>query len=382
MQSDRNGTPVITGCGVVAPIGIGKRTFWQSILAGVTGIQPVTLFDTTGFATQVAGEISDSQDLTSKRLSRAGTFAADAAAQALNQARLVSTDVELLMVGTTAGTLAGSERDRAGTECNIPKIDLVDELVQAIGLDCTGATILNACAAGSVALERASQFVRRSICDKILVGGAEGLSRLSFIGFSRMQAMAKDRCRPFDVDREGVILGEGSAFFVVESEASAKARRVRPLARILGGAATCDAFHVATPSGAGAARAVKIAVKAAKLEPADIDFVSAHGTGTRENDIAESRALFEGLAGCQPPVSSLKALTGHSLGAASAIELAASVLSLENGIQVPQWGLMHQDPNCPVELALPGAQAKPPRTILKNAFAFGGNNSCLVLSIP
>jgi 3-oxoacyl-[acyl-carrier-protein] synthase II len=256
-------------------------------------------------------------------------------------------------------------------------------IARAIGIPGPALTVATSCSAGNIAIFRAMDMIGAGTHSRVLAGGADAFSELAFIGFSRMRAMAPERCTPFSLDRKGMLLGEGAAFLVIESLRSARARGARIYAALAGYGLSCDAHHIATPdaSGRGAAAAIGAALRTAGLEPSAVDYVSAHGTGTPANDLGESRACRTVFAEHRPYVSSLKALVGHALGAASALEAVACVMSLRDQQLVPAWNVDTPDPDCPVRLPLPDRAAAPARleVMLSNAFAFGGNNSCLAL---
>jgi 3-oxoacyl-[acyl-carrier-protein] synthase II len=243
------------------------------------------------------------------------------------------------------------------------------------------AVLAGACAAGNYALGHALDLVRLGRADAVLAGGTDAFSRVAFTGFARLGALAVEACRPFSADRDGLVLGEGAAMLVVESAASAAARGAVPLAELAGIGLSGDAFHIVSPDpqGRGAARAMKAALEDAGVERGEIGYLSAHGTGTPANDRAEvaaARAVF-GKQG--PPMSSIKALTGHGLGAASALEAVACVQALRTHIAPPTWNFTRVDPECDWD-AIPNE----PRelelgVVLSNAYAFGGANASLVL---
>jgi 3-oxoacyl-[acyl-carrier-protein] synthase II len=289
------------------------------------------------------------------------------------------------------GDLPEIERQlgRAGKDGDDPRLqgtigsNLADRIASALGVRGPSLTLGTSCSAGNLAICRAADLIRAGRRSRLLAGGTDAFSRLAFIGFSRMRAMAPERCTPFSRERRGMLLGEGAAFLVVESLASARERGARIYAVLAGYGLSCDAHHVATPdaSGRGAAAAMRLALESGGLEPGAVDYICAHGTGTHANDLAESRACRLVFGDRVPYISSLKALLGHALGAASAIEAVASVLALSEQRLIPAWNVDQPDPECGVPLPLPGAAngTAPIDLVLSNAFAFGGNNSCLAL---
>jgi 3-oxoacyl-[acyl-carrier-protein] synthase II len=390
-RSDRLAAAVVTGVGIVSAIGSGREEFWESGRQGYSGVRDISRFDTSSFSTKVGCEVKEAafRDLPGRlqnapRATRLGSLAA---LQALEDARCGPPDIELLCVGTTLGDLPDAEvqlADSAGPSTGLayaPLTDLGGRLAASLGVHGGGETILTACSAGNVAIVRAVELISHGLAERVLAGGAEAFSRSSFIGFSRMRAMAKVRCRPFSRERDGMLLGEGAAFLVIETIASAERRKVTPLATISGYGLTCDAKHIAVPDGEGAARAMEQAIHAAGISPQAVDFVCAHGTGTQQNDAAEARACAHVFGSHRPSVASIKALIGHALGASSAIEAAACGLSLAHQEQIPQWEIGTPDTKCELRLALPEDQPRAGglNVVLNNAFAFGGNNSCLIM---
>jgi len=392
-----SGDPVVvTGFGVVSSIGVGAESFWQAVQEGRTSAGPVRSFNTTGLRNHVGCEIEESllagyEHAVPAGLPRATRLAATAAREALSSAGLEPEDVEGLCVGTTMGDLpavesylgaAGAAESREAVSATL-RSNFGERIAKAVGIEGPTLTIGTSCSAGNVAICRAADLIARGSSSRLLAGGADAFSLLAFIGFSRMRAMAPERCTPFAANRKGMLLGEGAAFLLLESLQSARRRGARVYAAIAGYGLSCDAHHIATPedSGRGAATAMALALQHSGLSPEDVGYVSAHGTGTPANDLAESQACRTVFGSRLPFISSLKALLGHALGAASALEAVASVMSLRDQRLIPAWNLEDADPACGMALPLPGSPeiGQPVDVILSNAFAFGGNNSCLAL---
>jgi 3-oxoacyl-[acyl-carrier-protein] synthase II len=391
-RASSHADPIVTGFGAVTSTGATADTFWQSVLAGRSGARPVRSFATGLLPNTVACEIADDTiDSAAWRRAagepRASRLAATAAIEALSRARLDPRDVDALVVGTTMADLPSIEaalpcRGGAPTPGGVLDEPFDARVVRLIGARCPSLTVATSCSAGNVAISRAVDLIRAGRVRRVLAGGADAFSRLAFIGFSRLRAMAPDRCTPFALGRKGMLLGEGSGFLVVEARASAEARHACAYAAVAGYGLSCDAYHVTAPrpNGEGAAAAIRAALRDAGAAPEDVDYVSAHGTGTVHNDLAEAAACRSVFGARQPFISSLKALIGHTLGAASALEAVACVQSLRDQRLIPAWHVDTPDPLCGV--ALPAPDQSPPRpleVLLSNAFAFGGNNSCLVL---
>jgi 3-oxoacyl-[acyl-carrier-protein] synthase II len=378
---------VVTGCGAVSPIGTSTEQFWQSLRQGISGEHTISGFDTSALRNHVGCQIDDSQipdPEIFRGQPRGSRLGAVAAREALGAAALVPADIDWLCVGTTMGDLPSLEfgSDDANEWSRLQRESFGARIAAAVGLIAPTWTVATSCAAGNVAICRAMDLVRSGRAQRVLAGGAEAFSRLAFIGFSRMRAMAPIHCAPFDRSRKGMLLGEGAAFLVVESRASAAARGVQLLAQLAGYGLSCDASHISTPSpgGRGAAVAIGRALTDACLRASDVDYVAAHGTGTVHNDLAEAQACAAVFGDHQPYVSSIKALTGHALGAAGALQAVGAVASLRSQRIIPAWHVDKADGSCPVRLALPDlVDDAPVTTIVSNAFAFGGNNSCLVL---
>jgi 3-oxoacyl-[acyl-carrier-protein] synthase II len=391
MLDDR--LPVVTGMGAVSPVAVGVEPFWRAVLAGENGSRPVRSFDTEGLRNHRGCEVADADlpevDGRGEPVTRATRLAVVAAAEALAAAGLGADAVELLCVGTTMGELPDIETRLGDVDSHSDAIahtidgNFAGRVASVLGVEAPAITVATSCSAGNIAICRATDLIRDGRVDRAMAGGADAFSRLAFIGFSRMRGMAPEICQPFAQGRKGMLLAEGAGFLVLESLASARRRGAPVLAAVTGYGLSCDAYHVATPAphGRGAAVAMSRALTNAGLAPDEVDYVSAHGTGTVQNDLSESGACREVFGEHRPYVSSLKALLGHSMGAASALEAVASVLSIRDGRLIPAWNVDEPDPKCDVRLPLPdeidGAQRV--STVLSNAFAFGGNNSCLVL---
>ena len=241
-----------------------------------------------------------------------------------------------------------------------------------------------ACAAGTYAIGVAASLVERGEVRRAIAIGCEAFSRLAFVGFSRMRAMSSDVCRPFSLGRPGLLLGEGAGAMVIERAADAHARGASVSGYVDGFGLSCDAHHVTGPhpEGRGARQAMERAIERAGVERSRIDYVNAHGTGTPLNDKTESlaiRAVFgEGVSAV--PMSSIKALTGHMMGAAGAVEAIASLLAMRHGVIPPTWNWVEADPECEIDCVPNEPREKKLHHVISNSYAFGGNNACLVLS--
>lgn len=393
-----NRTAFVSGLGVLSPIGSGVESFWQAIQSGKSSARPIKSFDTSEFRTHIGCEVrnrqlNESANDQERSLPRASRLAAVAARNALEDSLLTPNEVDALIIGTTSADLPEIEDRLLSAHQQSESQNWVHRLVRgsfsrrvatAIQIEAPAQTVVTACAAGNLAISRGLDLIRSGAAERVLVGGADAFSRLAFIGFSRLRGMASEACQPFDTNRGGMLLGEGAAFLMLESEASLSARGAKPRAQILGYGLSCDAHHVAVPApdGRGATQAIRRALSDSGVDATEVDYVSAHGTGTKQNDLAESKACNNAFSETKPFVSSLKALTGHCLGAASAIEAAACVLSLQQQKLIPAWNIEDLDPNCDVNVPLPNTTAVDQKLsiVASNAFAFGGNNSCVMFA--
>ena len=377
--------PVVTGYGVVSSIGRDAPSFWASVLGGRSGAAPVRAFDPAPLRNTIACEVEDAAldgVPSGPTLARASRLAVRAAGEAMALASLTPGEIETICVGTTMGDMPALEDAGFAQPTPITENAFAARIAAALRIAAPAMTVVTSCSAGNLAIFRAADLIVTGRASRVLAGGADAMSRLAFTGFSRMRAMAPSRCAPFDRDRKGILLGEGAAFMTIESRASAERRGATPYAAIAGYGLSCDAHHISTPApdGRGAAAAMRRALEDAGLDPSEVDYVAAHGTGTAHNDAAEAAACAAVFGSHRPFVSSLKALTGHTLGAASAVQAVACTLALGDGRVPPAWHADHPDPACDVELPRPGAYVdRPLRVAISNGLAFGGNNSCLVL---
>lgn len=387
-------TPVITGVGVVSSAGIGAESFWKGIQSPEDRFREVSLFSPAGIPNRIASEIGpwvpgyetiDGELLSESRIC---AFAVAALNEAMAQANCNASDVDQVLVGTTVGDIATHEveiRARKSNDIDIPmKLKVDQSLRRAISLsrdDLPVQMFLTACSAGNLAVIRACQLIESGKAEIVVAGGAEILSQMAFVGFARMRGMAAQKCRPFSEDRDGMLLGEGAAFVVIESAEHAAARGVNSLAEILGYGMSCDAKHPTAPDleGEGIVRAMQSAL--GSLSPTQVDYVCAHGTGTLQNDAAEAKGYTNLFGSKCPPLSSIKGSIGHSLGAASAIELVACVLGIQNQKLIPQLGLEGQS-TLDLNLVSGTESSYKIDLVLNNAFAFFGNNTSIALGRP
>lgn len=395
---------VITGLGTVTPLGFGHREVWRRLLRGDCGISAVESFDTSAYKVHIGGEIKTFDPaphfrrLDPRTVGRASQLAVAAAYDALRDSGAVLEDLEPWRCGVALGTTSGEPREvehyndlRAAEQPEQVADDLMRRYpchviagTVAAELGVSGCTTMipAACAAGNYAVARAFDMLQGDRADLMLAGGADAFSRITFTGFARLGAIAPEMVQPFDRDRRGMVPGEGAAVLVLETLERALARGARIYAEVAGYGLSCDAHHMtaALPDGSGAARAMTQALRHSGLTPDDVDYVSAHGTGTPTNDTLESRALesvFGRRAG-RVPVSSIKSMLGHTMGAASAIESAACALAVAEGFVPPTINFRSPDPECAVDCVPNEARELVADVVMNNASAFGGNNASLV----
>ncbi len=420
---------VVTGIGVVAPNGIGREGFSEAIVEGRSGVSRIESFDTSGQRIHIAGEIKDF-DVTpylgdhkknAKVMSRAVGFAVGAAAMAVEDAGLETGKINPERFGVCMGTgitpmdlaeLAGpmargltpdGKLDlgrfsvaQAESMCpvwllkHLPNMAAahISILHHAMG---PNNTIVTACAAGTQAVGEAFRLISRGDADLMLAGGCDSrLDPLLMVAYSAMNAMSRSSrppsevSRPFDGERDGFVLGEGAAVLVLESLQRARRRRAKIYAEITGYGSSFDAYGLTRPEpdGKGAALSMKAALREAKVDPADIDYINAHGTSTRLNDIMETVAVKRVFGHRAPtiPMSSQKSMVGHLIGASGALEAAATALSLERGVVPPTINQAVPDPACDLDYVPNTAREIPLRTALSNSFGFGGQNASLVMT--
>jgi 3-oxoacyl-[acyl-carrier-protein] synthase II len=371
---------VVTGVGLASPLGRGSRKLWQRLLAGQSAARLWPDLAAGGYRVTTACRIDD---LHCEPLRRGRALALIAACEAVENSRLDLPAQTGVFVGSTLGESRAFEQAAEGEP-----LDLRDFTVQSFtesirkkfGLTGARQSIATACAAGNYAVGAAMSAVREGRVPVALAGGVEPFSQLAMVGFSRSRAMAPTVCRPFDQNRSGMLLGEGAALFVLERADNALRRGAIPLAEILALGLSCDAYHAVAPkpNGQGMLNAMQAALNLAGVKSGELDWVNAHGTGTRASDAAEAcafRALFKGRA---PPISSSKGALGHALGAASALELAICIQGLQTQTIPPTPGHEQPDPKCGVVCARQPFRRQI-RLVLNNAFAFGGLNSALLL---
>jgi 3-oxoacyl-[acyl-carrier-protein] synthase II len=380
-------TAVITGVGVVSPFGAGAPAFFGALAEGRCGIGPIRWFDASTFPVRVAGEVPASPAIpAAAHRDRKASFALAAAREARACASDSTPDAALVIaLGLEQAFLEDFAPARSAVEITPrfrARVDTAADIVmRELGLGGPRVVHVSACAAGALAVAHAAAMVVRGQSDVVVCGGADSMvNPLGLGGMSRLGAPSPrntaDACRPFDRARDGLVIGEGAAMFVVEHEARAKARGARVLARIAGWGSTQDAYRATAPrpDGAAASAAMQRALVRARLSPSDIGYINAHGTGTPLNDPAECKAIHTALGphGARVAVSSIKGAVGHLMAASGAIELAACLLAFERDLL----------PECDVDVIGPTPRRARVDHVLSNSFGFGGQNASVILGRP
>src|SRR5882724_1396872 len=391
---------VVTGIGMVTPVGHSREESWNAFLNGVSGAGEVSCFDSAdykvhrachvkGFQTELPANISFPQS----ELYR-WTYAATR--EALQEAGLM--DLSALnpeRCGIALGTLSAdirpweyalrpdpSKKDNGLTPSVVqvyPPISITEGLAQDFGFEGPQNVFINACSSGNHAIAYAFDLMRRGRFDVMLVGGAEPVSQTEFTHFHNVNSLAPEHCQPFDLNRRGLMIGEGAGMLVLETYESARHRGAEIYAELLGYGLSCDGHHMTAPhpEGDGARRAMLATLNTAKLSPDVVDYVSAHGTGTPLNDKTEVMALKTvfGDRATKLPSSSIKSMIGHSMGAASALESIICCMAIKRGIVPPTINYTTPDPECDIDCVPNEARELNVRYALNNSFAFGGNNA-------
>jgi 3-oxoacyl-[acyl-carrier-protein] synthase II len=396
----------ITGVGVVSSIGLGKADFFASLAAGTSGISPVESFDASRLGRHYAGEVkgfrpSDHLSVAElRRMGRCSQMALAAARMAVADAGLAPAALRGGRVSVVLGTTMGEagvledldhawihKGEKGVRRAMLPKYGstlLPIHVARALGAEGAVLTLPAACAAGNYAIGFAADLIRAGRADVVVTGAAEMLQELQYSGFVRLAAMAERECRPFDKDRQGIILGEGAGLLVLESEAHATRRGASLLAEVGGHGMTCDAYHITRPhpDAAGSIGAMRQAIERSGISSDAVDFVNAHGTGTKHNDAAEAKVMREIFGDRRVPISSMKSMLGHCMGAASALEAIGCVMTLESGVYPPTIGFETPDPECDVDVVANTARKGKHDVVLNNSLAFGGYNSVTCLARP
>lgn len=403
---------VITGVGVITPVGIGKETFWNSIKSGKSGVGPIESFDVSEYNTRIAAEVKDfdpSEYIDKKearRMDRFVKFAVCAAKMALADAGIDIEKEDATRVGTFIGSGIGGistfeEQYKVLLEKGPGRISpffipmmisnmAVGQVAIATGAKGPNLTTVSACASGSDAVGQAFYSVSRGDADIIITGGSEAtISPTALAGFCSMKALStkndtpEKASTPFSADRDGFVMGEGAGIMIVEELEHAKARGAHIIAELIGYGSTNDAHHITAPApgGEGGARCMTAALKCAGIKPEDVDYINAHGTSTHYNDLFETQAIKTAFGdhAYKLAVSSTKSMTGHLLGAAGGVEAIITALALEEGFIPPTINLDNPDPECDLDYVPNVGRKADIKYAVSNSLGFGGHNACIAL---
>jgi len=402
---------VVTGLGAVAPNGIGTQTFWENLINGVSGVAPITRFDASKHDTQIAGEVKGFDPLQwiekkeARKMDLFIHFAVAAGQMAYDDSALKVTDDNRERVGVFVGTGMGGipaleESHRILMEKGpgrisaffIPSIitNLASgQISMRFGMKGPNSCVSTACATGNHAIGDSFRIIQRGEADVMLAGGSEAvITPLTIGGFCSMKALSTRNheptraSRPFDKDRDGFVMGEGSGILVLESLEHARRRRAKVYAEMVGYGMSADAYHITQPApeGEGAVRSMRLALQDAALAPSLVDYINAHGTSTPAGDLNETLAIKTvfGDHARSLAVSSTKSMTGHLLGAAGGIESLITVLAIAHGMLPPTINYDTPDPECDLDYVPNSARRKDVRYAMTNSFGFGGTNATLV----
>src|SRR5215472_12299614 len=386
----------VTGAGVISPLGFGLSETLESLRSARDCVTPVMRFSVTQCRCKTAGQVSDSRLLAGRaqmprsgRLHRASHMMIQATQELLTQQP--EFDPELTVTGTTSGGMSYGERYYRSLNgkrdlrhaptwiANYPAQKPVIDAQIAFGITAPCQVIANACASGTNAVGHAFECVRSGRYQRVLAGGYDALAEMVFVGFDSLQASTAEKCRPFDRQRSGMVLGEGAAVLALENLDLARQRGAPVLAEMVGYGISTDNFHITQPepSGIGARQAMERALESAQISPADVDYINAHGTATTFNDATEGKAisaLFNGV-----PVSSTKGMMGHSLGAAGAIEAVVCLLALQHQFLPANINFTTSDDGVDLNIVANEAQAAVVNMALSNSFGFGGTNASILM---
>jgi 3-oxoacyl-[acyl-carrier-protein] synthase II len=410
-MSNENNRVVVTGIGVLSPLGLNAVTMWEGLIASKSGIDYITLFDPKLHETKFAGEVKGFEPTNymshkdARRMDRFAQLAVAASIQAVEQAGIKINPNNQNNIGVIVGTGAGglitlSQQLQVMLQEGPNRVSPF--LAPMMGTDMASAQVsillgvkgpnfctTSACSSGSDAIGVAYETVKRGDAQVMITGGSEAIiTPIGIAAFNANRALStwnnepQKASRPFDADRHGFVLGEGAAILILESLAFAQARGAKILAEIVAYGATADAYHITQPieSGEGAAKAMQIALEKAGLKPNEIDYINAHGTSTPLNDKMETKAIKTvfGDYAYKIPISSTKSMIGHLLGGAGAVEAAITIMVIQNGVIPPTINLTHPDPECDLDYVPNVARRAKVTAALSNSFGFGGHNSVLV----
>ncbi|RKY90010.1 beta-ketoacyl-[acyl-carrier-protein] synthase II [candidate division KSB1 bacterium] len=403
---------VITGLGVITPIGNNLEEYWESLKKGKSGVTKISKFDTSDFPSQIAGEVKgfkpedfiEKRDL--RRMDPYTQYAVAASRMAIEDSGIDLSKEDTTRIGVIIGSGIGgmvtleeqhkillTKGPRRLSPLFVPMMisDIATGYVSMIfKLKGPNYAVTSACATSSHAIGDAYMLIKRGSADVMVAGGSEAaITPVSLGGFASMKALSlrnnepEKASRPFDAKRDGFVIGEGSGIVILESEEHALKRNARIYGELAGIGFTADAYHLTAPApgGEGAVRGIKACLEDAKMKPEDIDYINAHGTSTEWNDKIETTAIKTvfGEYAYKIPISSTKSMTGHLLGAAGGIELVASILCMKNSIIHPTINYEYKDDECDLDYTPNVARKKEIKALISNTFGFGGHNACLLV---
>ncbi len=399
---------VITGMDITSSIGCGLEAFWDAVSQGKCGIKRIQAYDPSPYPTQIAGEVTDfslehlPEFNKPKRFPRVAQYALYCAYHAIARAGLTAS--ELSHAGTFIGTSLGGTPELesayqyfySGHWKKVPALSVIrgmpnsvaNHIAIAFGLGGPNSTISNACVSSAEAIGTAYQQISHGNLSVALCGGTESLVWETIMtAWCKLRVMSTQNetpslaSRPFDITRDGMVMADGAGILILEELQHAQARGAKIYGEIIGFGASCDAHHVTAPTSIGQARSIQAALSAARLTPSDIQYINAHGTGTQLNDTTETETIKNvfGKSAYEIPITAQKAMTGHAIGAAGAMEIIATLLSLQHDLLLPTINLHHPDPSCDLDYVPNEARAKRVDIALSNHFAFGGANAALIL---
>ncbi|MBN2384968.1 beta-ketoacyl-[acyl-carrier-protein] synthase family protein [bacterium] len=395
----------ITGLGIFCALGKNRLEFLENMTLGRCGIGQVDLFDTSNYRTHTGGQIKDFRPEDHfpvrmlRRMSRCDQIGMMAAREAIRDSGLDLSvekhDRVSVIMGAGAGGMFSAEQYRKQQLLKpgrLPRPTLLvsfeaSALTDLIGneFDCRGQrlTVTTACSSSATAIGYGLDLIRNDEADLVIAGGSESLSEITYAGFNALRSVDPEPCRPFDLNRKGLSLGEGAGVLVLEESSRARSRGAKVYAELLSYALSADAYHMTAPEPAatGAVNAMNWAMERAGLKPDQIEYISAHGTATRHNDLIEAKAiqLVFGELLQKLPVSSVKSMVGHCLGAAGSVEAVALALTIAEAMVPPTVNYVTSDPAIELDCVPNTSRLMPVRYALSNSFAFGGNNTCLIM---
>ena len=402
---------VVTGIGLISPLGTSKNTTWANLLSGTSGIDHIKAFDAEAMETKIAAEVSEFDPIDyidkkdARRMDRFVHFAIAASLEAVNQANLRidsnnATRISVMISSGIGGIITLSEQMGVMSQKGPSRVspflipmmlpDMASgQVSMVLGAKGPSFATVSACSSGADAIGQALSLIQTGITDVVIAGGAEAaICPIGIAGFNSCKALSKRNdepqkaSRPFDAGRDGFVLGEGSAILILENSSMAETRGATPIAELVGYGATSDAHHITQPApeGEGGARAMQIALENANLSPNEVDYINAHGTSTPINDKFETSAMKTVFSedAYKIPISSTKSMTGHLLGAGRALEAAISVMSINQGVIPPTINLETPDPDCDLDYTPHIPKRGRVRTAMSNSFGFGGHNASLL----